>query len=184
MAEAVAATERTGLWMATMAARRGKAEATREGLARLLGADPPPGSGVAAAEDLAVIGVAPETWLVVAEGGREPGVTGLADALRGMASVFRQDGAYVVLRLDGEGVGPLLQSGLAIDLHPAAFGPGSAVVSAIAHIGVIVWRNGDHPGFEVAVPRSLIGSFRDWLSHHAGGVSAQPGHAAAEGRPA
>lgn len=50
-----------------------------------------------------------------------------------------------------------------IDLHPSVFGPGSAAVTSIAHIGVCLWHAGDHAAYELVVSRSFAESFWDWL---------------------
>ena len=56
-----------------------------------------------------------------------------------------------------------LSKGPLIHLHPSVFGPASAAVTSIAHIGVCLWHAGDHAGYELVVSRSFAELFRDWL---------------------
>ena len=77
------------------------------------------------------------------------------------ASVFDQSAGRVSFGLWGPSARAVLSKGVLIDLHPAVFGPGSAVVTSIAHIGVCLWH--DAPGYEVVVFRSFAESFCDWL---------------------
>ncbi len=54
--------------------------------------------------------------------------------------------------------------GVAIDLHRDAFGMADVAVTAIAHIGTILWMVDEQPRYRVAVFRSYAGSFWHWLS--------------------
>jgi sarcosine oxidase subunit gamma len=81
-----------------------------------------------------------------------------------LASVSEQSAGYAVLRLRGPGAAELLQKGAFIDLDPRVFAVGDAAVTVIAHIGVVLWKVDDAPTFDVAVFRSLLGSFQDWIA--------------------
>jgi sarcosine oxidase subunit gamma len=60
---------------------------------------------------------------------------------------------------------------LPIDLHPRAFAPGDVASTTASHIGATLWRLEDSaeglPVFEIAVFRSLAGSFWDTLTRSA-----------------
>lgn len=165
MADLLEITERKGVALATIMARKGVA---RTHLSKPLGLSPPAGPQVAGAGPFSLIGVGPGVWFAVREGGPEDWIDELRQALAGAASVSEQTGGYLVLRLTGPGAQALLQSGAFIDLDPAVFGVGAAAVTAIAHIGVILWKVDDGPTFDVALFRSFAGSFRDWVAANAG----------------
>ena len=166
MADALTIAERRGLGLAAVMARAGADEAV---LGARLGAVPPSGPRTAPAGDLLLVGVGPGAWLAVLEGGA-PAVEALEAELAGSASVSDQSAGYVVFRLSGEGARRLLQAGAFIDLDADAFPAGSAAVTAIAHMGVILWAADPAPAFDLAVFRSLAGSFRDWLAETAAGL--------------
>lgn len=146
--------------LATVTALR----AGRDAVARALdglGLALPDGPGRIARDSTAVLGLGPRSWLVAREGGA-PLAAELAKALAGAAAVADQSDGYGVLRLSGPRVRALLEKGVALDLHDRAFPPGSAAATLCAHLGIVLWRLDDAAGsavFEVAVPRSLAGSF-------------------------
>jgi sarcosine oxidase subunit gamma len=139
--------ERTGLALATVMARKGADHAA-----------------ILTAADCAMIPTGPGTWL--AEGDAEL----LAVRLVGLAHVSDQSGGYIVHRFAGPAARALLQKGVAIDLDPSAFGPGSAAVTGIAHIGVIIWQVDDAPTYDLALFRSFAGSFHHWVAAAAQGL--------------
>ena len=49
-------------------------------------------------------------------------------------------------------------------LQGHTFQPGSAALTAIALIGVQLWQVDDTPTYDLAVFRSMAGSFWSWLS--------------------
>jgi heterotetrameric sarcosine oxidase gamma subunit len=51
-----------------------------------------------------------------------------------------------------------------LDLHPSVFSTGSAAVTVVNHIGVTLWQTDDVPTYRLAVPRSYVGSFMEWLT--------------------
>ncbi|HVY34253.1 MAG TPA: sarcosine oxidase subunit gamma family protein [Caulobacteraceae bacterium] len=161
MAEALQITERRSLQLATVMARKGVEAAAVGGR---LGLTAPVGPNTARADGLTLIGTGPGVWLAVAENVSADWAERLGQTLQGVASVSEQSGGYVVLRMTGAGAADLLQKGAFIDLHPQAFPVGSAAVTVIAHIGVILWKVDEAPSFDVAVFRSLAGSFHDWIA--------------------
>ena len=144
MADAVTIDERAGLFLASILARKA---ADHAAIARICGGP-------------VLLPTGPGTWLAIGDAALDA----LPERLAGFAFVSDQSGAYVLYRIAGPDARRLLQRGLSIDLHPDAFPPGAVAVSAIAHIGVIVRALDDGGGFDVAVPRSLAGSFRHWAA--------------------
>ena len=160
MVEAVDITERKGLGIATVMARKG-VDAAAIGAA--VGLVPPSGPERVGDAELAWIATGPGVWLAMTEAPADDWPDALERQLAGLYAVSDQSGSYAVFRLSGPRTRDLLQRGAAIDLHPAAFGPGASATTAIAHIGVILWRPDPSETFEVALFRSFAGSFRHWL---------------------
>jgi sarcosine oxidase subunit gamma len=111
----------------------------------------------------AFIGIGPGVWLAVIEKADPLRVSELASSLAGLASVADQTSAYAVLRFTGDVAREVLSRGAFIDFDPSVFGPGSAAVTTISHIGVSIWQIGDAPTFEIALFRSYADSFWHWL---------------------
>jgi sarcosine oxidase subunit gamma len=90
--------------------------------------------------------------------------TDLSERLGHAASVSDQSDARAILRLSGPRARDALAKGLAVDLHPKAFGPGDAAQSVIALIGAHLWQIDDAPTYEIAVFRSYAGSFAEFIA--------------------
>jgi len=146
--------------MATIMARKG-IDAARIGTALAIEAPTSPACR-RNAEGLILLGTGPGNWLASADNADPFWAERLRERLDGLASVSDQSGAYVGYRLSGEGARTVLQRGLSIDLHPDAFGPGAALTSAIAHIGVVLWMV-DAASYDLALYRSYADSFHHWL---------------------
>jgi methylglutamate dehydrogenase subunit D len=158
-------TERTGLGLATVAARRGQADALRRAVASAYGVELPPGSRVAQGSSVSFVGYGPGQWLAVSESLADDALArDLAQRLCGLASISDQHGGRAVLRLSGPGARAVLAKGLPIDLHPRAFGPGSAATSTISLMGVQIWQVDDAPTYDLAFFRSVSASFWHWLT--------------------
>jgi len=112
----------------------------------------------------AFIGVGPGVWLAVFEKAGPLSASKLASSLAGLASVADQTSAYAVLRITGDVAREVLSRGAFIDFDPSVFGPGSAAVTTISHIGVSIWQIDDAPTFEIALFRSYAESFWHWLT--------------------
>ncbi len=160
MAERLTITERTGLGIATIMHRRGASAAA---VSAAIGCALPQGPRRTAEGRLSIIGTGPGTWLATMEETASDWAETLQARLAGLASVSDQSGGYLIHRFTGAGAIDLLQRGVAIDLHSAAFPTGSAATSVIAHISVILWRVDDDPSFDVATFRSYADSFRHWI---------------------
>ena len=91
----------------------------------------------------------------------------LAQRLQGFASISDQHGGRTVLRLSGPRAREVLAKGLPIDLHPRAFGPGSAATSTISLMGVQLWQVDEAPSYDIALFRSVSESFWRWLTSSA-----------------
>jgi methylglutamate dehydrogenase subunit D len=160
--------ERTGMAIALVTVRSGEHGAlagvvqARHGIAL-----PAIGKRIAGA-GLTLAGTGPGQWL--AEMSVVP-LEGIEHALRSAlgehATIVEQSHARIVLRLTGPRVRDVLAAGVPLDLHPRAFAPGDFAQTIAAHIGVQLWQLTADPIYELAVPRSLMGSFWGWLEHAA-----------------
>jgi sarcosine oxidase subunit gamma len=161
--------ERTGLGLATVAARKGEAEALKRAVASAYGVELPDRSRAVHGPSVSFIGYGPGQWLAVSEAFAGVGLQReLGERLRGLASISDQSGGRTVLRVSGPYARAVLAKGLPIDLHPRAFEPGSAATSTISLMGVQIWQVDDAPTYDLAIFRSVSASFWHWLTASAG----------------
>jgi sarcosine oxidase subunit gamma len=159
----VVITERLGLGLATVAARRGAP--VRAAVKSSYGVDLPNDSTVGRGPEVSFVGYGPGQWLAVSETLAGAALASdLKQRLKGLASVSDQSGGRTVLRLSGPRARDVLAKGLPIDLHPRAFGPGSAATSTISLMGVQLWQVDGVPTYDIALFRSLSASFWRWLT--------------------
>jgi methylglutamate dehydrogenase subunit D len=157
--------ERIGLGLATVAARRGKADALSQAVANAYGVDLPTSSRVIQGSQVSFIGYGPGQWLAVSASlANEALARELSAKLAGLASISDQSGGRTVLRLSGPHARDVLAKGLPIDLDPRAFSLGSAATSAISHMGVQLWQLDDTRSYDLAIFRSVSESFWSWLT--------------------
>jgi sarcosine oxidase subunit gamma len=161
--------ERAGLGLATVAARKGQAEALKRVVKSAYGAELPDSSRAVHGPSVSFIGYGPGQWLAVSETlAGEALARDLSQRLRGLASISDQNGGRAVLRLSGPHARSVLAKGLPIDVHPLAFKPGDAATSTISLMGVQLWQVDDTPTYDVAFFRSVSASFWHWLTASAG----------------
>jgi len=173
--DGVVAMERVGLTIATVMVRRGKWAELSGAVRNLFGIELPTGATCVAKDGVAFLGTGPGKWLAMDDKHGTAFVQTLETKLQGLASVVEQSGGLGVLRLAGPALPETLEKGVQIDLAPGAFPVGSVAVTSIAHIGVTLWKVDAAPTIEIAVARSLAGSFFHWLelSASAHGLSKQ-----------
>lgn len=161
--------ERVGLGLATVAARKGKADAVKQAVAAAYGVELPESSRIAQGSAVSFIGYGRGQWLAVSESlANEALARDLSAKLQGLASISDQSGGRTVLRLSGPHVRDVLAKGLPIDLDPRVFPLGSAITSVISHMGVQLWQLDDARSYDIAIFRSLSESFWSWLTASAG----------------
>ena len=168
----VTVTDRDGLGLASVMALKGQGALVAERLMTSYGLVAPLGPSRFASGEAALIGTGPGRWLATKSGAANALAEDLSSLLNGIAAVADQSDGYAVLHLEGPDLWRALAKGVAIDLHPEAFPVNAAAVTAIAHIGVTLWRLDDmadgSPVFEIALFRSMAGSFMHWLESSAG----------------
>ena len=122
----------------------------------------------AAGAGLTVAGIGPGQWLAEMTFAPAEGIERvLRSTLGAHATIVDQSHARIILRLSGPRVRDVLSAGVPLDLHPRAFGPDDVAQTIVSHIGVQIWQLAADPVYEMAVPRSMIGSFWSWLEHAA-----------------
>jgi heterotetrameric sarcosine oxidase gamma subunit len=153
-------TERQDLSMASILARRGASTAA---IGDAIVIDMPVGPAWVERDGLVVVGSGPGTWLAYGRGVGSDWSGDLERRLAGLASVSDQTGAYRVLQIEGPDARTLLQRGAAVDLDGSAFPVGSACLTVIGHVDVIIRSLTDGRSYEVAVYRSYAESFLRWI---------------------
>lgn len=159
----VVAVERTDLAIATVMARRDKSVELGVAIESSFGIELPAGAKCIGNNGVMFLGTGPGKWLAISETQNSEFTANLETQLQGLASVADQSGGLGVLRLTGLALLPTLEKGLQIDLAPGAFPTNSVAVTSIAHIGVTLWKIDENPTIDIAVARSLAGSFQHWL---------------------
>lgn len=165
MADTLTITERTGVALATVIARRGQADALRERMRTRFACDLPLAPRVVEGATLAVIWAGPERWLV-ASAALPPDdlVSSLRACAAGTAAICDLSDARVLLRVRGAAARDVLARGFPIDLHPSVFKPGDTAITIVAHVTCQIWQLDDEPTYDIAVPSSFAASFRRWLA--------------------
>ncbi len=163
--------DRDGLGLATVIVRRGQLEALAQRIRECYGIELPRGNVRQEAHGVAFAGLGPETWLATSEKGGNEFSASLREKIGALASISDQSDGYAVLRLTGTKVRDTLAKLILIDVHPRAFKQGDVVSTVASHIGITLWRLDDAadgtPVFEIAVFRSLAGSFWHVLAQSA-----------------
>ena len=161
----VTISERIGLGLATVAARKGQARSLQDRVREAYGVDLPQTSRVVVGRDVSFVGYGPGQWLAVSETlASEALARDLAERLKGLASISDQSSGRTVIRVSGPRARDVLAKGLPIDLDPRAFPLGSAATSTISLMGVQLWQADDTRSYDIAVFRSLSESFWRWLA--------------------
>lgn len=121
---------------------------------------------VSRGEGLAVLWLAPDEFLVVAEADPAALTSSLAAAVaEGPGSATDLSANRTTFELTGPSAREVLEKGCALDLHPRAFADGSAYVTTLGPVPVIIWKTtlptGQESGESYRIlPRS---SFADFL---------------------
>jgi sarcosine oxidase subunit gamma len=162
----VIANDRDGLGIATVIGGRGQIAALTQRVRERFGIDLPHGPYRAAAGGVAFAGTGPETWLATQEQGGNNFAASLKVEIGSAAAVSDHSDGYAILRLTGPKLRDALAKIIPIDVDPRAFNPGDVAATIASHMGATLWRIEDAPDgapvFEIAVFRSLAGSF--WYS--------------------
>lgn len=157
--------ERVSLGLATVATHKGQDEGLKQKVREAYGVDLPDRSIIVQEPAVSFVGIGPGQWLAVSESLKHDALArDLAKQLKGLASVSDQSDGRTVLRIGGPRARDTLAKGLPIDLDPRAFPKDGAATSVISLMGVQLWQVDDTPTYDIAVFRSLSGSFWRWLT--------------------
>lgn len=161
--------ERCGLSIVQIAARRGQADTAAAAIGGSMGVAPSlePNS-VVAGDRGSALWVAPDQWLLVAEGMAEGELERhLREAVQGVAALTDQSHARCVLRLEGPQARALLAKGCGLDLDPRSFSAGRCAQSIVGPVAALLHLVDDGPIFDLYLPRSYAASFWEWLADSA-----------------
>jgi len=163
----VAVVLRGDLRIACVIARRGALPELSARAEKMFGLALQSGPYRVARERHTILGIGPGRWMFMREGGAPEFAAELGRDLMGVASVSDHSDGYAVFEVSGVCARKALAKGVAIDIHPNSFGTGDVAVTAVAHIGAILWQTNNLPCYGTAVFRSYAGSFWHWLSESA-----------------
>jgi methylglutamate dehydrogenase subunit D len=156
-----------GRQLATIEARKGHEAQFAEQFRAHFGLSPPAGPHRASTGKLELLGLGPARWLAITADGALATLEAVERAGSHCASFIDQTDGLAVLRIGGPRARGAFAKGLPIDLDASVFANNAVAVSAIAHVGVTIWRRDDGHSFEMAVPRSYASAFADWLQESA-----------------
>lgn len=160
--------ERIGLALVTVIARNGKGDALAAAVRDAFGLALPPANRRAEAGPYAALWGGPGQWMLTADPHAADGFAArVASLSRGLALSADQSDGRGVLELSGPRVRDVLARGIAVDLHPRAFGPGSVALTMASHVDVALWQLDEAPTYGLAVARGFAGSLWEWLDETA-----------------
>jgi heterotetrameric sarcosine oxidase gamma subunit len=154
-----------GRAVATIMVRKGKISELAAQVGEVFSIDLRDQPKRSAANNIAFLGIGPGKWLAMSDQPATGFVADMAARLDGLAAVVDQSDALAILRLSGPALPATLEKGFQIDLR--SFAIGDCAVTSVHHLGATIWKIADG-SFEVAVARSLTGSFQHWLSASVG----------------
>jgi sarcosine oxidase subunit gamma len=167
----VIVTERDGLGIARIEARRGRTAEVAGLLGSMWGVAPPNASRYVSRGDVAIGGIGPSTWIAVHENAGNSFAESLQSLIGHCAAVADQSDAYVILRLAGPSVRETLAKLVPIDVHPRSFQVGDIAQTVCGYVSVTLWRLEDgvqgDPAFEIWGARSFAASLHEAIGHSA-----------------
>ncbi len=143
----------------------GEDAAFLDAVGRALGTAPPlTANTVASLEDVVILWLGPDEWLVNAPAAREDALQALRSALGDLHhAVADVTESRTVLRLSGASARDLLAQGCSLDFHPSVFQPGMCAGSHLALTHVTIHQIAEDPVYEIHVHRSFADYLWRWL---------------------
>ncbi len=116
-------------------------------------------------DDLSVLWLGPDEWLVATPPDRQAELPeALREQLRELrAAVTDVSAGQTSIRLRGDHARDVLAKGCSLDLHARAFGPGRCAQTNVAKIMALIWQIDDAPTFDLIVRRSFADYLARWL---------------------
>jgi heterotetrameric sarcosine oxidase gamma subunit len=158
-------------------ARKDKTNAVAAALKAAFGLDlPPPGRWTAGGQADA-IWVQPAGWLLDSESSAPDALRArVTAATEGLGVAVDQSSGRSVIRFAGPPARSVLATCCRLDLHPRAFGPGSAAMTRVAHVACAIRLVDATPSFDLIVgstyARWLIEELLEASAHY--GVQFEP----------
>lgn len=149
-----------GLGIATLIVADGGGPALAAALRDRLGIAPPATPLIRRSASRALAWAGPDRWMLITDAHAD--LASACDGLGALAAVSDQSDGWAALRVSGPNVRRMLAKGVMLDLHPSAFQDGAVALTAVSHINVMIWREGET--FTLLAPRSMAGSFWSWLA--------------------
>jgi heterotetrameric sarcosine oxidase gamma subunit len=165
--DGVGATERVNLGITNVMLRRGKSSELAQVVKQHYGVELVDAPVRCKADRISFMGTGSGRWLAVFDNPSDNVTEDLQRNLEGVASVIDQSHAFGILRMSGPALLSTLEKGAQIDLAPDVFKVGHVAATNISHIGIYLWKIDEAPTFDIAVARSLAGSFSHWLESSA-----------------
>jgi heterotetrameric sarcosine oxidase gamma subunit len=131
----VIARDRDGLGLATVLARKGRAELLAQRVRERFGIELPNGPRRMSEGTVSFAGTGRGAWLAVCENGGNGFATSLRETIGDLAAISDQSDGYAVLRLAGPRVRDTLAKLVPVDIHPRAFRPGDVAGTVVADFG-------------------------------------------------
>jgi len=136
-------------------------------ISELLDEDAPPIGSALVRSETVVASIAPGRFMLAGPGNLSARLEAALPASDGTLTDVSH--GRVILRLEGNASGRVLQSCVMIDLDPGTFPVGRVAQTAIHHIDVLIHRI-DETAFEIWVLRSFAESLSEWLLDAGQGV--------------
>lgn len=159
--------DRTGLGLASVLVRKTCASALARRVHEHFALQLPLGAQRASSGPVAFAGIGPGAWLASCEDGHKTFAKSLSEIIGEFAAVSDQSDGYAIVRLSGVRIPTILSKLVPLDFDARAFRPDHVAATVAAHVRVVLWRlpdtNGSLSVFELAIPRSFVGSFWDAL---------------------
>jgi len=156
--------ERVDVAMCSMLARRGATDRLARAVQAAFALELPRTPRYVGNGSIAFAWAGPGAWLALGERMTGPAFERrLHGAVGDAAAIIDQSHGRTLIRVAGPQARDALAKGVLIDLHPRAFGPGTAASTVISHIGTHFWQVDATPAYELCVAGSVALAFLEWL---------------------
>ena len=111
-----------------------------------------------------LLGIGPDTWLLVAEDDATTSRELNSDRFH---AALDQSHAWTRLVISGPNARAVLAKGCVLDLDPEQFPGGACAATGFARMRIVLWRPGEGSRYDLLVGRSYALSLWEWLSEAA-----------------
>ena len=128
----------------------------------LLGVALPEPCTFTSGNNIDILWMGPDEYLVLAEPGRQAELEAALSRESAALAVVDVSAQRVTVRLTGSHARDVLAHGCSIDLDPSVAPPGTCVQTLLARTGIVLMVRED--GFTILVRQSFSGYFKTWLA--------------------